>query len=394
MLKKVIFLHVVPIIIAFMLVFLSYTLVKSHFNTKVSTEIVQGIQIKFSGLYPNLNDEPNAELQYIASIKNKNQLTLFGSSEFSDSAVVPYFFLPDSLGFQTIGIGHAYHQELSILVELLAAHKFNEGSKICIFLSPGWFIADGTNVQAFIEFARPNFLKSIINNDSIPLKYKRHIGRFIDTHSGDIENMSKVMSKFVDMSKICLTHFFNSILNKYFGGEINTIDKVNYEVVENNLKPKAWEGDFDLEAKRLQTQFINRVTSNKMYVYDDYYKKYVIDENGNERSSIIEPIDFKKNNEYADFKLLVEYIKDRKMNASFVLIPFNPYYYKNTEILKPLIDSVSQTLTKNQIPFYNLYVTNRASYEPGILKDVMHIGNYGWMKINKYLYNLYVKHEK
>ena len=377
-----------------MLVFLSYSLVKSHFNAKVSTEIVQGKQIKFSGLYANLNDEPNAELQYIASIKNKNQLTLFGSSEFSDSAVVPYFFLPDSLGFQTIGIGHAYHQELSILLELLAANKYNEGSNICIFLSLGWFSADGTNVQAFIEFARPNFLKSIINNDSIPLKYKKHIGQFIDTHSGDIENMSKVMSKFVDISKIDLTHFFNSILDKYFGGEINTIDKVNYEVVENNLKLKAWKGDFDLEAKRLQTQFINRVTSNKMYVYDDYYKKYVIDEKGNERSSIIEPIDFKKNNEYADFKLLVEYIKERKMNASFVLIPFNPYYYKNTEILKPLIDSVSQTLTKNQIPFYNMYVTNKASYEPGILKDVMHIGNYGWMKINKYLYNLYVKHEK
>lgn len=383
----------IPIFIAFTIVFLTYPLIKNYFNAKVITETVHGNQTKLRGWYDNLNGSTDAELQYIASIKNKNQLTLFGSSEFSDSSTVPFNFFPDSLGQQSIGLGHAYHQELSILIELLAAHKYNIESKICIFLSPGWFSSEGTNIQSFIEFARPNFLKNIINNDSISLKYKKHIGQFIDKYSGDIENMDQVMENFVFISKTDSMNYFKQFLRNYFG-TIKTTNNVDYLIYQNKIKTHTWDGDFNITGHNLQNQFINSITTNKMYVYDDYYKKNIIDKNGNEKFSILEPIDFQKNNEYGDFKLLVEYIKERKINASFVIIPFNPYYYKNTEVYKPLIDSITQKLIQNDIPYYNMYVYDKSSYEPGILKDIMHLGNYGWMKINQYLYNLYVKHEK
>ena len=84
-----------------------------------------------------------------------------------------YNFLPDSLGIPALGIGHAYHQELSILSALLAAGKKVDGSKVCIVLSPGWFYPGGKTIpQAFIEFVRPNFLNSIINDKSIDEKYR------------------------------------------------------------------------------------------------------------------------------------------------------------------------------------------------------------------------------
>ncbi|MEO9257566.1 MAG: D-alanyl-lipoteichoic acid biosynthesis protein DltD, partial [Crocinitomicaceae bacterium] len=263
MLKKIIFLHVIPIFIAFTIVFLTYPLIKNYFNAKVITETVHGNQTKLRGWYDNLNGSTDAELQYIASIKNKNQLTLFGSSEFSDSSTVPFNFFPDSLGQQSIGLGHAYHQELSILIELLAAHKYNIESKICIFLSPGWFSSEGTNIQSFIEFARPNFLKNIINNDSISLKYKKHIGQFIDKYSGDIENMDQVMENFVFISKTDSMNYFKQFLRNYFG-TIKTTNNVDYLIYQNKIKTHTWDGDFNITGHNLQNQFINSITTNKM----------------------------------------------------------------------------------------------------------------------------------
>ena len=79
------------------------------------------------------------------------------------------------------------------------------------------------------------------------------------------------------------------------------------------------------------------------------------------------------------------------MKASFIIIPFNPHYYRNTEVFSPLIDSLTSSMKANNFPYLNLYVTDTLSYEPGTLKDIMHIGNYGWMKVNQFIDSIYYK---
>jgi poly-D-alanine transfer protein DltD len=46
-------------------------------------------------------------------------------------------------------------------------------------------------------------------------------------------------------------------------------------------------------------------------------------------------------------------------------------------------------LDENEIPYLNMYVDNKVAYEPGLLNDIMHFGDLGWMKINNFLNNLY-----
>jgi poly-D-alanine transfer protein DltD len=36
-----------------------------------------------------------------------------------------------------------------------------------------------------------------------------------------------------------------------------------------------------------------------------------------------------------------------------------------------------------------MHVNTKEDYEPGVLKDVMHLGSYGWMKINMFLEKQY-----
>jgi len=40
-----------------------------------------------------------------------------------------------------------------------------------------------------------------------------------------------------------------------------------------------------------------------------------------------------------------------------------------------------------------MYAPTKEAYDPGVLKDVMHLGDYGWMKINYFLDSLYYEHQ-
>jgi len=187
MLKKIGLFHVLPFAIGIILFVITYQFFILNFidyyvaKNAPSKIIIEGKQEKLSGRYGNLTDSLSVqELNFIASIKNKTQLTLLGSSEFSEPPYVTYNFLSSKKNYQMMGIGHAYHQSFSMLIELLAAHQGNKGSKVVFFISPGWFVANGTNSEAFVEFARPNFLNRIVKNNDININYKKYIGKFIN----------------------------------------------------------------------------------------------------------------------------------------------------------------------------------------------------------------------
>jgi len=402
MLKKIGVYHLLPFIIACLFFFISYQLIISDLidnNVDVKpleTKIISGAQTQLKDRYARL-DNDNYELNYIASIKNKKQITLFGSSEFSESPYVTYNFLPSKKNAQILGVGHAHHQILSILIELLAAHPENKGSKVVFFLSPGWFGAQGTNSEAFVEFAKPNFLNRIVNDSSIQQKYKVHIGRFIDLKHSEFEGVSISMNYlrgvYLDsqLSQISNTQL-EQFINKNFSGTKHKaiIPKVEYQLELTYLTPPpSIIINYDSIAHQLKNEFVANITSNNLYVNDDYYTKYLLKDDGTEREELITEIDISTNEEYQDFKRLVEYVKEREMEASFIIIPYNPYYFKNADIYLPLIDSLTSTLESNNLPYYNLYAGDTLSYDPGVLTDVMHFGDYGWMKVNKYIDSLY-----
>ncbi len=142
----------------------------SRGTSSISAKIISGKQQAHRGVYYNLLGSENDELEFMASLKNPDQLTIFGSSELSDSPYCSHNFLPDSMGIPAVAFGHAFHQSFSILCELLAGYNFLKNSKICIVISPSWFSTSGTNTEAFTEFVLPNFLKNIACNSAIDLK--------------------------------------------------------------------------------------------------------------------------------------------------------------------------------------------------------------------------------
>lgn len=400
MIKKIFIYHIIPFIIAISLnyiLILSIPIINEISNRNL---IINGDQKKTRGYYPNLvykmSDSIQGEVDFISSIKSRNQLTMLGSSEFSKSPYASFNFFPDSLGVKALGVGHAGHQTLSMLCGLLAADDYIDNSKIVVFISLGWFETEGTNTKTFLEFVRPNFLKSIINNKNIDSKYKEHIGEFISSHYNEFDNPTKDMNTFKDIfldkrrsdSIGSLEKFKN-----YIQGQLSTVKvKYNTKIFADTLLPGAKKNiNFSLIAENAQKEFLSKITTNNIYVYDEYYEKYLYDKVAKvETHGRINDINISTNNELKDFKVLIEYLKSRNVNCSFIIQPLNPYYYgselvKFNEVERELI----KVLKANKMPYLNMHVTDKKAYNPGVLSDIMHLGNYGWMQVNSFLNNVY-----
>lgn len=393
MLKKAVVFHVLPLAVALIIAIIFISLREDN---RSKTVTIKGPQTAVRGKFGNLLAGDTAELNYMASLQNKNQLTIFGSSEFTNSPFCPYNFFPDSLGAQMLGIGHAYHQSLSILIELLAAdQEIDSTNKMCFIISPSWFTTAGTNTAAFVEFARPNFLRRISNNKSMPPKYKAEVGRYIANNQHDLEGLTPSMEALINQYEILekqgISKFLASWKN-YSQTKLSpafNFPSINYNPTLKNIPQKNWSGNFDSIAFHLQSQFLREITTNNLFVYDDYYTKY-LSPGGEPYQQRTQPkIDASSNIEYQQFKTLCSYLKYKKVKASFIIIPLNPYCYVNLDVNTDFFNNIASNLEKSGFNCYNLYVNNKETYEPGTLMDVMHLGDFGWMLVNKFIFERY-----
>ncbi|NQY67866.1 MAG: hypothetical protein HRT72_09125 [Flavobacteriales bacterium] len=351
--------------------------------------LIEGKQDKSRGYYTNFKIGDQAEIDLISSIKSRDQLTLFGSSEFNQSNYCSYHYLPDSVGIPTLGIGHGYHQHFSILCELLAAHDYLENSKISIFISPGWFQTKGTNSEAFIEFVRPNFLSRILENPNIDRELKIEVGKYIYNHEKDYGQISHSMAYLKQIYLDDLPTISIAGLNSYLSENIYKtpykLQKVTYKTELKTISEWNNTRAKNQSLQQVQEKFLSSVTSNKIYVNDDYYNKYILRKNGTHKVGKVKDVDIANNRELEDFRMVVKLLTSKSVNCSFVIQPLNPYYYENIDNLGSLMLELTKELDRNKIPYLNLFVSSKEEYEPGTLKDIMHLGNYGWMKINKFL---------
>jgi D-alanine transfer protein len=395
MIKKIVQYHLIPLAIAIGILSLVYALLPNENSSIKTIQLTNETGVK-NGLFPDFSAGVSTELAFMSSLKNPNQITLFGSSEFSgNSNYFPYKFLTDSLNINCLAFGKAYHQQLSILCELMAGREFLKGSKITIVISPGWFESDGTNPEAFLEFVTPNFLRKIIHDSLIGWEYKNHIGKFINENSHLFNGLSKEQLFLKDLYLMNDGNLFNKTLaqlnqfvrlkhrNRYY------IKNVVYEpTLPENLPLKKWRFNTDSILKAEQLKFLASV-QNDLYVNQEYFDTYLIESDGKQREGKVAEKDYLTSNELKDFEILLKFLKENDADASFILLPINPYFYENLSIQKPLIDHLSSEITKANFPFLNLYSFDKENYKKGMLRDVMHVGEYGWIIINEFMTKTY-----
>ena len=82
-------------------------------------------------------------------------------------------------------------------------------------------------------------------------------------------------------------------------------------------------------------------------------------------------------------------LKKNNCKASFIFQPLNNHHYVGIEKFQPLKQEILTILKKNQFPILDMFALTKKEFEPGVLNDIMHTGDYGWTKINQFMYNTY-----
>ncbi len=388
--KEILAFGIAAILLAILFFSFSFFVSKSNLS---QTKTISGSISSIRGTQANFESNKNGELNFVSSVQRLNQITILGSSEMNDSPYASYHFLPDSLGIPAMGFGHAFHQTFAMFCELLACEQKLENSKICILLSPGWFVTEGTNTEAFVEFVPQNFIQNILNNQQTSNEEKDAVGKYISQHKEDFTSLTKPMAELSSNAEKREQAFSISLtikkwLSKGYGDALQNTRNIKYLTKENTLdikKNRAIDSNF----KALETLAIRKSKNNNMFVDSNYFKVNLLDENGKIRPGIIADVNMENNQEFEDFLLLLNLLKSRHANACFVIQTLNPHYYENMEAYDELVQNLCKELDKAGMPYLNMYNKDKSQYVPGTLNDVMHLGDLGWMQINRFLLKTY-----
>ena len=282
--------------------------------------------------------------------------------------------------------GHAHHQCFSIYSQLVANQQELKNSNICIILSPSWFITEGTNIEAFIEFVPENYLKRIIHSPLVSIEEKLKIGEYIYNHFDLINEPTLSLTYLANLYKYRNYPLFEKWLNLYK----SKISDVKYDI-KLLSKTTPIQTSKSLIKKELKTEYINNIKSNSIYVNDEYFLEYLSTKEHPYEPALIEDELFKNRKEFEDFTLLIDLLKKNNCKASFIFQPLNNYHYFGIEKFKPLKKEILNLLKKNNFPILDMFSLSKKEFEPGVLNDIMHTGDYGWTKINQFMYNTYCK---
>jgi len=218
--------HIFPIFFSFLLIYIIGIFILDSKPNKI--DYIKGNQGETPRIQANYSNGSQGELNFVGSLQNKNDICFLGSSEFGNPAIklYPYDFLKDSLNMRVFAYGHAHHQCFSIYCQLLANQKELKNANICVILSPSWFITEGTNIEAFIEFVPESYLKRIIHNPSVSKEDKLKVGEFIYNHFDLINEPTLSLTYLSNLYKYRNYPFFEKWLNLYK----SKISDVKYDI--------------------------------------------------------------------------------------------------------------------------------------------------------------------
>lgn len=381
--KKIVYIHVLPF---FSAVILSYFFLKLNYSpcTKPSkTVVISGLSNK-KNYISTVDSEPKNQFALIESLSDKNSVTVFGSSELTtDTPYIPNNFLPDSINISCRAFGHAYFQSFALYCQLLGMKEYIRNSKICIIISPGWFESDGTNIEAFLEHVRPEFLKKIIWDSSISISQKKMIGNYLNKHwdqidypSSEIEYFQLLASRKSFIQQFKLNHIRkNFIYNcKY---HLEPTLKSKHGIIPNNI-------DWKRAYVKVKSTFSENSKSNRFFISDFYFNQHIKTIKNYEKKEY-EPLSLESNTELNDLLKLIRFLKEEKVKPVFIVQGLNPYCYNNLDKFNPILNVIKAECKKQGFPILDLFSDNKKNYEPGILNDVMHMGDYGWLKVNQFI---------
>lgn len=336
--------------------------------------------------------QPDVNLSIASSIKQGIPL-VFGSSELSSQhlkAVCYNFFKEKGIRVQTIG--HAGCQCFAISSMLAANANILQHGRIVINLSPVWFEGNyarkGTDIECFFEYNNRYNMQSILTNTLLPKDYRDYYSNYISKKLGQINSPNALINLLAFQTKNNLLYAPFKAVNQFIYDQQYASDArlkavVAYQQqIENTIVPYTFSTpvvNWDSLYKTSVAAFKLQSTNNDVGVYNDYYDTWL---KGKSLKSI-EPV--ANNQEFEDFKMLLQLCAKTKCKPIFTITPINTLCYTNPEAIEPIMKEVMKELDAYGFNYLDMFTGNLKHYEIGVLEDIMHPGEYGWYQLDKYI---------
>ncbi len=350
-----------------------------------------------NNLYYLVGDEKFNSLEAAkACLNNKesDSILVLGSSELS--AFNTEIVGNGNSNFNMYIIGRGYTKCLQSALTLGAIQNATKINKVVLIISPQWFEKDSTlSSEIFASRFQKNHFNMFLKNKKISYEMKQQV-------INELKKLEK--SDEVEFKKI------QQYENAYLNG--NIIDRVSLEISDNigNTKQKIklikllneFKGttksnetvkfenyDFKQLLDNADKEGKNACTNNEWGIYDDYYNKYV-------KNSLLQSKnsksyeDFSNIEEYEYLEMFLKICNELEVKPLIINVPVNGIWYDYVGVSKTEREKYYKKINEISLK-YGAKVADfsQCEYEKYFLKDIMHIGWRGWIKVDEEIYKFY-----
>ena len=338
-------------------------------------------------------------LQRTISLQNdleSGKIVLFGSSElvfYPNQKFLPQNYFNNDLKLPLRVQGNEGQQSFAIMSQLAACDNelVRDNAKVVVLLSPSWFTGsydNGLKMPKFLEYMYPGMMNKLYFQSESDDKYKLLISDYIKKNIAQIKEPNFIYKdSFYDLKSDYLDNKFKQIIIENFDSKDNNPKNIDYK------NPNLDYESLKLEAKRLTIP----PKTNDYGINDEYYERYIVKQikKDNFPFGVIVSPDINQNQEYNDFLVLLEYLETYKIKALFVMQDLNPYAFANNrEEANKLMQIIKSKVLEHNFEYLDMWSNKKEDYEIGTLTDIVHMGELGWVRINRAIINHFMKNKE
>ena len=338
-------------------------------------------------------------LERTISLQNdleSGKIVLFGSSElvfYPNQKFLPQNYFKNDLKLPLRVQGNEGQQSFAIMSQLAACDNelVRDNAKVVVLLSPSWFTGsydNGLKMPKFLEYMYPGMMNKLYFQSESDDKYKLLISDYIKKNIAQIKEPNFIYKdSFYDLKSDYLDNKFKQIIIENFDSKDNNPKNIDYK--NPNL---------DYESLKLEAKSITIPPKNNNYgINDEYYDRYIVKQikKDNFPFGVIVSPDINQNQEYNDFLVLLEYLETYKIKALFVMQDLNPYAFANNrEEANKLMQIIKSKVLEHNFEYLDMWSNKKEDYEIGTLTDIVHMGELGWVRINRAIINHFMKNKE
>jgi D-alanine transfer protein len=361
-----------------------------HTDTSKTESTVRTTRLSWplSGYLDNYKTEPYLSSLLAGTLADGSSIVLFGSSELAteDHPAKPVNFFNKRLKQPLLAIGHDGNQCLAIHSQLITAGGDLSRAKLAILLSPSWFGGApgrrGTELSCFLEYNPSPSLYRLVDRMANADTLVRPAQQYLVQHANDLAAAEPIVKYLVQSGSALNTA-------KYWFALPWTSNLKDHAQPVMMLEPKPlmapdihtgvaidppeWDS---LYADAVKAH-LSVCTNNEVFINDEFYSTYI---NGDTR--LLRPLPVEENREFQDLIALLDYLVAMNADPVFIVQPVNPFVYTDLDAFDPTIQRIKDELRSRGFAYLDLWATDTAHFDPGVLTDAAHLGAYGWYRVD------------